>query len=175
MTPSFDVGFCKFPILKTGGQVPGRIGEYRGKISGFWSPGWRKSAKKCEERRFIPPRKGQRGPLLFWLFYRGICPSDIKQACVFQKGPRGSAIFFISLQQKISAFHRGIFCATKTKIPPRKCQFWTQKRGPAAGKSLIKIYDPKLRAICAISRDLSATREPRSDLPFTRASPGLRL
>ena len=139
MTPCKLVGFCKFPILKTGGQVPGRIGEYRGIISGFWLPGWRKSAKKCEEQRFIPPKKCQRGALLSSLFYRGICPSDIKQACMFQKCPRGSANFFIFFKKKSHPSIRGFFVRQKRKSPRGSANSGRKKGDPPREFPILKL------------------------------------
>ena len=120
--------------------------------------GFGRGLYKRKNERFFPPRKCQGGPLLFWLFYRGICPSHIKQACVFQKCPQEAPIFFIYLQQKISAFHRGIFFTTKTKIPPRKCQSWSKKG--AALTPAVWVENRRSRGSVRISPDVPGLAVP---------------
>ena len=79
--------------------------------------GFGRGLYKRKNERFFPPRKCQGGALLFSPCYRGICPSDIKQACMFQKGPRGSANFFIFFKKKTLPSLGGFFLRQKRKSP----------------------------------------------------------
>ena len=90
---------------------------------------------KRKNERFFPPRQCQGGALLFSPCYRGICPSDIKHAFLFQKCPRGSAIFFIFFKKK-SHPSIGDFFYDKNENPPEEVPILVEKRGGAYTSSL---------------------------------------
>ena len=136
------VGLSKFPILKTGGQVPGRIGEYRGIISGFWLPGWRKSAKKCEEQRFIPPRKGQGGALLFSPCYEWNLLFRYQARFFVPKMPPRQRQFFHYFQKTNHPSIREFVLRQKRKSPRGSANPGRKKGRRLHGQFGLKTVDP---------------------------------
>ena len=107
--------------------------------------GFGRALYKRKNERFFPPRKCQRGPLLSSLFYRGICPSDIKQACMFQKGPRGSANFFIFFKKKTLPSLGGFFLRQKRKSPRGSANPGRKKGRRLHGQFGLKTVDPAVQ------------------------------
>ena len=90
---------------------------------------------KRKNERFFPLRQCQGGALLFSPCYRGICPSDIKHAFLFQKCPRGSAIFLFFFKTNITLAWGNLFY-DKNGNPPEEVPILVEKRGDVYTGSL---------------------------------------
>ena len=96
---------------------------------------------------FFPRGSAKGGALLFSPCYRGICPSDIKHAFLFQKCPRGSAIFFVFFFKKDT--HPSIldfFLRQKRKSPRGSANPGRKKGRRLHGQFGLETVDPAVHS-----------------------------